>query len=117
MTPAPDPGLLRRVADRIDAAPSVACRSGGIAGVVSSYLPGERLVGIRATTDGRLDVHVVMTGDSTADQVERDVLAAVGSDWDARSVDIGIDDIDFTLPSKRQLVVGPDPDSLRPIRR
>lgn len=99
MTPAADAVVLRRIASRIDAATSVARRSGGIAGTISSYLPGERLLGIRATNDGRIVIHVVMRWGSTVDEVEDDVIAGIGTDWPSGLVDITVDDIDFAEPS------------------
>jgi len=84
---------LRRWAARIDAAPSVARRAGGGATPVATYLPGERIDGLREA-DGRLHVHVVMRSDSTAAEVCRDVHAAVADDWPPTNIHVAIDDID-----------------------
>lgn len=103
MNPAPDPVALRRIASRIDGAKSVTRRSGGVAGTVSSYFPGERLLGIKGTNDGRLVIHVVMRWGSTVDEVEEDVMAAIGTDWPSGPIDITVDDIEF---SQRQSMPG-----------
>lgn len=89
----PDPERLRAIAARIDAAPSVARRSGGLWGTAAAYLPGERIEGLRLRDAHTLEVHVVMTWESTVDDVERDIAAAVGDRWNGGSVDIVIDDI------------------------
>jgi hypothetical protein len=84
--------VLRELARKIDAAPSVDRRSGGVLGTAAAYLPGERIEGLRLR-DNRLEVHVVMRWGSTVDEVEREVLAAAGSGWDPKKVDLVIDDI------------------------
>ena len=86
---------LRRWAARIDAAPSVARRAGGGAVRVASYLPGERIDGLREE-DGRLHVHVVMRSDSTSADVWRDVHGALADDWSPHNIHVSIDDIDVT---------------------
>jgi hypothetical protein len=83
---------LRAIAARLDAASSIARRSGGALGTAAAYLPGERIEGVRVLDDGRLEVHVVMRWGHTVDDVEREVLAAVGG----RSVDVVIDDLEIT---------------------
>jgi hypothetical protein len=66
---------LRELCSRVEASPHVARLSEGSAGVVAAYLPGDRVPGIRITSDGRLEVHVVMAWGATVDQVEADVSA------------------------------------------
>jgi hypothetical protein len=90
---ASDPEVLRALAARIDAAPSVARRSGGILGTAAAYLPGERIEGLRIRDGYRLEVHVVMCWGSTVDDVEREVLDAIGALWDRATVDLVIEDI------------------------
>lgn len=67
---------LEQLSDRLTASPHVARLSGGPSGVVAAYLPGRRVPGLRILPDGRLEVHVVMTWGSTADQVEASVTEA-----------------------------------------
>lgn len=93
MNNARDPEVLRALAARIDAAPSVARRSGGILGTAAAYLPGERIEGLRVRDRDRLEVHVVMRWGSTVDDVEREVLDAIGPLWDRPAVDVVIEDI------------------------
>ncbi len=92
MTDRPEAGLLRRIAESVDDVGSVIRRSTGLIGNVGSYLPGERIDGVRVRGD-RLELHVVMSWDSTVDEVESEVLAAVGSDWETGRIDLVIDDI------------------------
>jgi hypothetical protein len=89
----PNADALRELARRIDAAPSVARRSGGAFGVAAAYLPGERIEGIRFRDEGALEIHVVMRWEFTVDDVEREVLAAVGDFWPSEEVSLFIDDI------------------------
>jgi hypothetical protein len=89
-----DPELLRTLAGRIDAVPSVVRRSSGILGTAAAYLPGERLQGLRLLDERTLEVHVVMNWDSTVDNVEREVLEAIGDRWERGSVLLVIDDIE-----------------------
>jgi hypothetical protein len=84
--------VLRELAGKIDDAPSVERRAGGVLGTAAAYLPGERIEGLRLRDD-RLEVHVVMRWGSTVDDVEREVLAAAGTGWDPKKVDLVIDDI------------------------
>ena len=105
MNDACDPAVLRDLAGKIDAAPSVERRSGGVLGTAAAYLPGERIEGLRLRDD-RLEVHVVMRWGSTVDDVERQVLAAAGTGWDPKKVDLVIDDIALpdaasTTPAKK----------------
>ncbi|MCU1426272.1 MAG: hypothetical protein JWL83_272 [Actinomycetia bacterium] len=93
MNDARDPEVLRALAARIDAAPSVARRSGGVLGTAAAYLPGERIEGLRVRDGIRLEVHVVMRWGSKVDDVERDILEAIGSLWPPTAVDVVIDDI------------------------
>lgn len=66
---------LRELCSRVEASPHVVRLSEGPAGAVAAYLPGDRVPGLRITSDGRLEVHVVMAWGSTVDQVEADVSA------------------------------------------
>lgn len=105
MTASGHPADLRRWAARIDAAPSVARRAAGGSVRVATYLPGERIDGLREV-DGRLHVHVVMRSGVTAAEVRRDVQAAVAEDWSPDDIHVAIDDID--------VVVGDRPAGRRP---
>jgi hypothetical protein len=89
----PSVDVLRALAGRIDAAPSVARRSGGAFGVAAAYLPGERIEGIRIREESVLEIHVVMRWEFTVDDVERQVLAAVGDFWPPQAVTLFVDDI------------------------
>jgi hypothetical protein len=93
MTTAPSAELLRALAQRIDAAPAVARRSSGLFGAAAAYLPGERIEGIRLRDDNGLEVHVVMRWNSTVDEVERQVLDAIGDACEHQQVTLVIDDI------------------------
>lgn len=85
--------VLRDIAARVDDAPSVARRSGGLLGTAAAHLPGDRIEGLRVRAE-RLEIHVVMTWKSRVDDVERDVLDAVGDRWDLTLVDLVVEDID-----------------------
>ena len=91
MNDAGDAAVLRELARKIDVAPSVE-RRWRRARHRGAYLPGERIEGLRLRDD-RLEVHVVMRWGSTVDDVEREVLAAAGTGWDPKKVDLVIDDI------------------------
>lgn len=91
--PGSNADFLRELAARIDAAPSVARRSSGLIGTVAAYLPGERIEGIRIQNGRPVAIHVVMKWPATVDQVETDVLEALGGAWGTQTVDIVIDDI------------------------
>jgi hypothetical protein len=95
----PSVDALRALAERIDAAPAVARRSGGLFGAAAAYLPGERIEGIRPRDHDGLEIHVVMRWDFTVDEVERQVLDAVGDVWAQQPVILVIDDI--VAPSDR----------------
>jgi len=84
---------VQRLADAIDAAPSVVARSTGRFGTIAVHLPGARVDGIRYTETGRWEVHVVMASDSTVSLVEIDVLAAARSADITGPVDVFIEDI------------------------
>lgn len=88
---------LRALAARIDALPEVVRRSGGVADAVATYLPGDRLVGVRLR-GGAVEVHVVMRWSTTVDDVERAVVDAARAEGFA-AVDLVIDDIE--MPSSR----------------
>jgi hypothetical protein len=89
----PDAEALRALAVRLDAAPSVARRSSGAFGVAAAYLPGERIDGIRLRDGGTVEIHVVMRWEFTIDDVERQVLEAVGDAFPAEAVVLFVDDI------------------------
>jgi hypothetical protein len=108
MTQPTDADNLRIIAARVDAAPSVARRSGGVLGSAAAYLPGERIEGLKIRDAQRLEVHVVMRWGTTADDVEREVLAAVGDRWDVGPVDIVVDDIALPdEPTQAAVASGP----------
>ena len=94
MTQADRASLLRRIAGRVDEIPQVVRRSGGAVGVVAAYLPGERITGLRVTNDQRLQLHVVMASGSTVDELESQVLAAIGGLWSDGPIDLTVDDIE-----------------------
>jgi hypothetical protein len=98
MTEAPSPALLRALADRVDAAPSIARRSGGPFGVVAAYLPGERIEGLRLLEGEALEIHVVMRWGFTVVEVEREVLDATRDLWPSEAVHLVIDDIALGEP-------------------
>lgn len=106
MTGASDADLLRRIGALVDAAPSVVRRCRGPLGIASAYLPGERIPGLRRRSDGRLEIHVVMDWSATVDQVETEVIEAVGDRWTDGPVDVMVDDID--APDRAAITAGTD---------
>jgi len=62
------PGLARvdaaRIADAVEGLSEVSRLSGGPAGAVATYLPGNRVVGVRAG-DNRVEIHVVAASMTT----------------------------------------------------
>jgi len=88
-----DADTVRRLAAAVDAAPSVVSRSTGTFGAVAVHLAGGRIEGIRHTSEGRWEVHVVMATDSTVSLVEAEVLGAVQSIGITEPVDLFVDDI------------------------
>ncbi|HEY3833364.1 MAG TPA: hypothetical protein VGO03_13790 [Acidimicrobiia bacterium] len=84
---------LRAAAKRIDALPEVVRRSGGVADAVATYMPGDRLVGVRLR-EGTVEAHVVMAWSTTVDEVERAVVGAVRAEG-FQAVDLVIDDIEM----------------------
>ncbi len=92
MTAAADP---RVVAAAVVAVPGVVRLEAGRFGEVSSFLPGERVLGVRVSPE-RAEVHVVIGASANAvevaDAVRVAVVAALG---EAVPVDVHIDDIDL----------------------
>jgi len=99
-----DATVLEETAAKLHRVPGVAGLTAGRLGTNSVYLPGRRIPGLRLVDDGRrLEVHVVMTWEANADEVEAAVLHAV-PDTKAELVDVVIDDIEY--PSADQLRAG-----------
>ncbi|MGE0881613.1 MAG: hypothetical protein AB7L13_15040 [Acidimicrobiia bacterium] len=104
-----DPGIdvVRRVANALDMVASVARRSGGRWGTVATYLPNERIAGVRLRVDEsdhggdragrepRLDVHVVLRWPATVATMERDVRRVLEPLWSPERLDITVEDIDI----------------------
>ena len=88
-----DAETVHRLAAAVDLLPSIVSRSTGRYGAVAAHLPGARVEGNRHSEDGRWEVHVVMTFDSTVSAVEADVLAAAHSVGLTGPVDVFIEDI------------------------
>lgn len=49
-----------RIAAIVSRVPGVAALDGGMFGEVATYLPGERIVGVRVRDDGVIDIHVAV---------------------------------------------------------
>ncbi len=84
---------IQSIAARLDVLSSVERRTGGPLGSVAATAPSEDVDGLRTTDDGFLEIHVVMAQESDVATLERDVLAAVGSDWDHDRVRVVIEDL------------------------
>jgi hypothetical protein len=82
----------RTIAERASACPDVAGLSGGPFGTVTTYLPGERLLGV-SVRDDAVDIAIVARLrrplPETADEVRRAVADLTGD----RPVNVRIDDV------------------------
>ena len=84
---------LDAVAAAATACPLVAGMAGGRFGEVATYLPGRRLVGVRAADD-ELEVHVVARWGTPLPEVADAVRRAVAPAAAGRPVTVYIDDIE-----------------------
>lgn len=80
------------IAERVRAHPSVARLHGGRFGEIASYLPGEKVVGVRLREDGPAEIGVVLRTDrflwQTADELRAELVELIGG-----PVDIVVSDI------------------------
>ncbi len=87
-------GDPRAVAAAVAAVPGVVRLTGGALDGIASYLPGERVLGVRLSPE-RAEVHVVIGVDATvvsvADAVRVAVIGALGR---TVPVDVHVDDVD-----------------------
>ena len=81
-------GLVRLVLS----CPGVVAMHGGFAGEVATYLPGNRVVGVRILADS-VEVHVVSRWPITAHQLAAQVWAVTVPAVDRRRVDVVIGDV------------------------
>jgi hypothetical protein len=104
------PADAARIAEAVGHLPEVARLSGGSAGTVATYLPGDRVLGVRVRADG-VEVHVVVASLVTplpvvADRVRAAVRERVPGAFD---IDVFIDDVDPGLPTPLGLDAGSSP--------
>lgn len=85
---------LDRVAAAALGCPLIADLTGGRFGEVATYLPGRRLVGVRAV-DGEIEIHVVARWGAPLPDVAQAVRAAVSPHVGATPVAVFIDDIEL----------------------
>ena len=83
------------VAAAVGQLPEIAGMSGGAVGTVATYLPGERVVGVRVRDD-RIEIHVVTASTTTplanvADRVRHAVQLRFPGTY---AIDVFIDDIE-----------------------
>lgn len=65
---------------------------GGLAGEAASYLPGQRITGVRVLPD-RVEVHVIARWPVTAAQVAEQIRAATTLAAHGRPVDVVVGDV------------------------
>jgi hypothetical protein len=85
---------VHAIARAVAACPDVAALSGGVVGEVATYLPGDRVVGVRETADGveiRIAAHWGLPLPLVAEQVRQAVRPLVGT----AQVLVVVDDIDL----------------------
>ena len=90
------------IAECVEALPSVAGLSGGAFGEVATYLPGRRVVGVRATPDG-VEVRIVARWGPPLPEVAEEVRRAVGPLAGGAPVLVAIDDIELPTPATPEL--------------
>ncbi|MEV4892248.1 hypothetical protein AB0K48_22965 [Nonomuraea sp. NPDC055795] len=85
----------RAIAEKARGVPGVAALSGGPFGTVSTYLPGERLVGVAVRDDG-VEISIVARNGHPLPQLAATVRREVAGLAGGRPVNIRIDDLEET---------------------
>lgn len=99
-----DPAVLRAVAERVGAVPGVARVGSGGLGELATYLPGERLNGVRV--EGRtLQLSIVARDGVPLPELARAVRAAAA--WDG-PVDVTVADLELGDPTGDEHATSPD---------
>ena len=83
---------VQQIATRVAACPGVVRLSAGSSGTVETYLPGDRVVGIRVVRDN-VEIHVVGRWEVASPVLADAIRAKVASLVDGRRVDVVIDEI------------------------
>ncbi len=92
--PPPGEGMLAEaVAAVMSTVPGVARLSGGKAGEVATYLPGQRVSGVRVSGDD-VEVHLVARWVASLPQLADDVRAALDPLVAGRSVSVFVEDVE-----------------------
>jgi uncharacterized alkaline shock family protein YloU len=82
------------IARKVRECPGVAALSGGPFGTVSTYLPGDRLVGV-AVREHEVEIAIVARGGRPLPALADEIRQAVAELTGERLVDIRIDDVDL----------------------
>ncbi len=85
---------VRAVAEAVAACPDVAGLSGGVFGEAATYLPGDRVVGVREDTDG-IEIRIVARWGRPLPQIAEQVRKAVRAYAGGAPVTVAIDDIEI----------------------
>jgi hypothetical protein len=97
VTAVPEPAavpLAEQIASVVTAHPDVAGLHGGVFGVVATYLPGRRLIGVRVGAgDETVELGVVLRLDRPIPGVVRDLRRAVSGLCGGAAVDITVADV------------------------
>jgi hypothetical protein len=83
----------RAVASAVETCADVAELSGGAVAEVATYLPGERVLGVRETADG-IEIHIVARWGRPLPQIAEQVQRVVQSVTGPARVCVVIDDIE-----------------------
>lgn len=89
------------VSAAVERCPTVASLFGGELDEIATYLPGEKVSGVRLRDD-RVQLHVVARWGVTVGDLESDVRAAVAPLVGGRAVDVHVEDLEVpeeTRPS------------------
>jgi hypothetical protein len=81
------------IARSAEGCPGVASLSPGPVGLAVSYLPNQRVEGVRATAE-LVEVHVIARWGMTVQDVDREVRAALSGMTAGRRLDVVIEDVD-----------------------
>ncbi len=84
-----DPGEVARA---VLSCTDVVAMHGGLAGEAASYLPGQRIKGVRVLPD-RVEVHVVVRWPVTAEQVAGQIRSATAHAVRGQQVDVVLGDV------------------------
>ncbi|HSP37018.1 MAG TPA: hypothetical protein VLR26_04625 [Frankiaceae bacterium] len=105
MSPVPELPNPDAIAAAIATCPSVSGLSGGIAGEIATYLPGRRVAGVRSTSAGEVEVHVIARYGNSLHKIDAEVRAAVTAAVPGlRKVDVVVADVeDPFAPAEEEL--------------